>query len=203
MSKRIITIGRQFGSGGHEIAEHLSQKLGIPLYDREIVETAAERLKIDEAQLESVDEKALNNFVMSYQRMFGVDMRYRLEGYNESLSDQIYKEQALIIKELANQGPGIFVGRCADDILRKRDDVLSVFICADKADRVERIIRVRNVVREYAEQLIKDTDKKRRNYYKAYTGKGWEDVANYHMILNASRLGLEGTVDMLVKLYEM
>lgn len=202
MSKKIITIGRQFGSGGHEIGEKLAKKLNIPLYDRNLVEKAVEELHLDQTDVESVDENVFKNIAMSVQRLFAYnDTPYRLaeEG---SLSDQLYKAQSQIIKELAEQEPCIIVGRCADYVLKNRDDVLSVFICADKEDKIQRVMRVRKMVYEKAETTIKDMDKKRRNYYKKYTDKDWEAKENYAMVLNVSQLGIDGVVDILAKIYE-
>uniref|UniRef100_UPI004056F190 cytidylate kinase-like family protein n=1 Tax=Agathobacter sp. TaxID=2021311 RepID=UPI004056F190 len=201
MSKRIITIGRQFGSGGHEIGEKLAKKLNIPLYDRNLVEKAVEELNLDKADAVSIDESVLRNFAMSFQNFFGTSTPYYLvEG--GSLSDQVYQAQCRIIEELADQGSCVFVGRCADHVLRKRDDVLKVFICADAETKIRRVMRVRNMVREKAEPTIKEMDKKRRNYYKKYTDKDWEAKENYDMVLNVTRLGIDGVVDILAKIYE-
>ena len=202
MSKTIITIGRQFGSGGHEIGEKLAKKLNIPLYDRNLVEKAVEELNLDGTDVEAVDENVFKNIAMSVQRLFAYsDTPYRL-AEDGSLSDQLYKAQSQIIKELAEQGPCVIVGRCADYVLRNRDDVLSVFICADKEDKIQRVMKVRKMVRERAEPTIKEMDKKRRNYYKKYTDKDWEAKENYAMVLNVSQLGIDGIVDILAKIYE-
>lgn len=202
MSKKIITIGRQFGSGGHEIGERLAKKLNIPLYDRNLVEKAVEKLNLNQEDVESVDESIFRNLAMSVQRLFGNDNTPYTLAESGSLSDQLYKAQCRIIKELADQGPCIIVGRCADHVLRNRDDVLNVFICGDMETKVQRVMEVRKMVRERAETTIKEMDKKRRNYYKEYTDKVWGANENYHMVLNVSQLGIDEIVDILAKLYE-
>lgn len=202
MGKKIITIGRQFGSGGHEIGEKLAKKLNIPLYDRNLVEKAVEELNLDGTDVESVDESVFKNIAMGVERLFAFNNTPYYLAEDGSLSDQLYKAQSKVIKELAAKGPCVIVGRCADYVLRNRDDVLSVFICAEKEDKIQRIMRVRKMVREKAEPTIRDMDKKRRNYYKKYTDKDWEAKENYAMVLNVSQLGIDGIVDILAKIYE-
>lgn len=201
MSKKIITIGRQFGSGGHEIGEKLAKKLNIPLYDRNLVEKAVEELNLDGTDVTSIDENLLRGFAISFQNFFVTNTPYHLAEAG-SLNDQVYKAQSSIIRKLADQGPCVMVGRCADYVLRNRDDVLRVFICADTETKVERVMRVRKMVRERAETTIKEMDKKRRNYYKKYTDKEWEAKENYDIILNVTKLGIDGVVDILAKIYE-
>lgn len=202
MSKKIITVGRQFGSGGHEIGERIAKKLNIPLYDNEILEKAAKELGIDVEDAKEIEEKSVHNFVVGHVGMFTFDRAYNIEDVNRSMSDQLYRAQSALIKELANQGPCVIVGRCADYVLRDRDDVLSVFICADNEYRIERLMRVRGMVRDYAENQIKVVDKKRRKYYNKYTGREWDSQLNHHMVLNASLLGADYIVDLLADMYE-
>lgn len=203
MSKKIITIGRQFGSGGHEIGERLAKKLNVPFYDRELVEKAAEELNLNVDAIENYDEKAVHHFVMNSFGSFTTDRVYNVEDYNRPISDQVYTKQAAIIKELANQGPCVIVGRCADYILKDRDDVLSVFICADDDYRIKRLREVRGYVPDLARQKMKDMDKKRRKYYNKYVGDGWDSRETHHMVLNVSLLGADYIVDMLAKMTEI
>ncbi len=201
MGKKIITIGRETGSGGHEIAERLAKRLNIPLYDRNLVEKAREELKLDKEET-SWDEQILSNFAMAYQGAFGVNRPYYMAEYSTSLSDTIYKTEAKIIRELAEKGPCIIVGRCADYVLRNREDVCSVFISAEKEDRIARMMKVREVNRERAEHIIRETDKNRSTYYNTYTNKKWDSPETYHIILNASYFDMDTIVDMLAKIYE-
>ena len=202
--KKIITIARQCGSGGHEIGVRLAERLNIPLHDKDLVDKAIKDLNLDQDEAEkdeNIFADCLNKFVMGYQNLFGMDRPYYIAEYS-TVNDQMYKAQRDIIKGLAEQGPCVIVGRCADYILRKRDDVLSVFICADKNDRIERIEKVRDVNHERAVHIVETTDKGRASHYKVYTERDWEDANNYDLVLNVSRLGADAVVEILAKLYE-
>ncbi len=205
MNKKIITIARQCGSGGHEIGVRLAEKLNIPLHDKDLVDKAIAELNLDKDEAEkdeNIFSDCLNKIVTGYQGLFGMDRPYYIAEYGGTVNDQMYKAQAQIIRGLAEQGPCVIVGRCADYILRKRDDVLSVFICADEKDRVERIEKVREVNHERAVHIVESTDKGRAAHYKAYTERKWEDTNNYDLVLNVSRLGADAVVEILAKLYE-
>ena len=202
--KKIITIARQCGSGGHEIGVRLAEKLNIPLHDKDLVDKAIKELNLDQDEAEkdeNIFADCLNKFVMGYQNLFGMDRPYYVAEYS-TVNDQMYKAQREIIKGLAEQGPCVIVGRCADYILRKRDDVLSVFICADEKERIERIEKVREVNHERAVHIVETTDKGRASHYKVYTEREWEDANNYDLVLNVSRLGADAIVEILAKLYE-
>ena len=202
MSKKIITIGRQFGSGGHAIGEQLAKKLNIPLYDRNLVEKAIEELNLEQTDIESVDESVFRNIAISLERLLGNDSTPYFLAEGGSVSDQLYREQSKMIKKLADQGPCVIVGRCADYVLRNRDDVLNVFICADTETKIQRVMNVRKMVRERAETTMKEMDKKRRSYYKKYTDKEWGAIQNYDMVLNVSQLGLDGVADIIAYAYQ-
>ena len=202
--KKIITIARQCGSGGHEIGVRLAEKLNIPMHDKDLVDKAIKDLNLDQDESEkdeNIFADCLNKFVVGYQNFFGIERPYYIAEYT-TVNDQMYKAQRDIIKGLAEQGPCVIVGRCADYILRKRDDVLSVFICADKNDRIERIEKVREVNHERAVHIVETTDKGRASHYKVYTEREWEDANNYDLVLNVSRLGADAIVEILAKLYE-
>lgn len=202
MSNKIYTIGRQFGSGGHEIGERLAKKLNIPFYDKEILDMAAEKLGVDASEVADVDEKAVHNFVINNFGFMTTDRNYTIDDYSRPLSERIYRAQASIIRELADQGPCVIVGRCADYVLKDRDDVLSVFVCADDEYRINRLMEVRNYTRGFAENQIDEVDSRRRKYYNKYTTKTWDAQVNHHLVLNSSLLGLEKCVDMLADMYE-
>ncbi len=202
MGRKIITIGRQFGSGGHEIGKKLARRLNVPLYDRDIVEQAAKEIHLSSDSIDEVDEKNITHVMASIHRLLGYDRPYKLNQYSESVSDQLYRAQAAIIKKLADEGPCVMVGRCSDYILRDRDDVLSVFIYADKAYRIHRLRMVRGMIPENAELAIKETDKNRRGYYHTYTGRQWDSPSSYHIMFNSAHLGPDAIVDMLAKIYE-
>lgn len=137
---KIITIGRQFGSGGHEIGNLLATRLDIPLYDNNLVRMAAEKMDIREETAKAIDETSLNSFVSSYLiTPMGYSSYINSEEYVQPLSEQMYELQTEIIKKLAERGPCVIVGRCADYILKDNPNCINVFICADRADRIKRI----------------------------------------------------------------
>lgn len=200
----IITIGRQFGSGGHEIGNCLAERLNIPLYDKNLVNMAAEKLKISEAEAASVDETALSKFLASYVVAPTDYMVYvKTEDFARPLSDQMYKVQADIIRKLADQGPCVIVGRCADYILRDHDKLINAFICASKEDRVKRIVQLYDMTEKAAAGKIKRIDRERRYYYETHTGMDWGSIDSHQLLLNVSMLGKDKVVDILAGMYEM
>lgn len=199
MNHKIITIARQFGSGGHETAQRLSDKLGIPLYDRDLVEMAAERMGHSPVSVEKVDEAALSNFLAYYQ----VPQKPNaLTGYGLSLNDSTFVAQSVIIEALAKKGPCIIVGRCGNYILRSHPHVIDVFLCADMEDRVRRIMERYNLSEKDALSAIKSTDKRRKNYYENYTQRKWGNIESHQMLLNISRLGMDRTVEIIQNIFE-
>ena len=140
---KIITIGRQFGSGGHEIGQKIADRLDIPLYDRRLVSMAAEELGVKESDAERVDESSLNSFVSGYNVSPGMYLEFiSASSYIQSFDEKVYRKEAEIIRKLAEKGPCVIVGRCADYILKDREDCINVFICADKEDRKQRIAKL-------------------------------------------------------------
>lgn len=206
MSKRIITIARQTGSGGHEIGERLAEKLNIPFHDKNIIDKALKELNLNDEEAKSVDENVLGAFIdalyVGYQRFYGLDTPYYMAEYGGTINEQTRKIQTSYIKELAAHGPCVIVGRSADYVLRKRDDVLSVFICADEDDRIKRMMKVREMNEERASHTVKTTDQNRKTYYESYTGKKWGAPESYDLVLNVSRLGMDKVVEILAELYE-
>ena len=206
MGKKIITIARQTGSGGHEIGERVAEKLNIPFHDRNIIDKALKDLNLDKDEAVDVDENVLGRFIDAfyngYQRTYGMDNPYYMAEFGGTINAQTHKIQRQYIKELAEHGPCVIVGRSADYILRNRDDVLSVFICADVDDRIKRMMRVREMNEERAAHTVKTTDKNRRTYYEYYTEKKWGAPENYDIVLNVSRLGLDKVVEIIAGLYE-
>ena len=165
MGHKIITIGRQFGSGGHEIGDRLSKSLGIPLYDRNLVEMAADKMGLSEISVEEVDESVLNTFLSAYRYPDHVNS---FTGYGLPLNDSTYLTQSSIIESLAKRGPCIIVGRCADYALADYPNHLSLFISAPLEVRIQRVAQRQNLTPEKARQLILKTDKRR-----AESAEGW------------------------------
>ena len=198
---RIITIGREFGSGGHEIGNLLATRLDIPLYDNNLIRMVAEKLDIREETARAVDETTLNSFLAGF--IFEpIEESSRLNGteYVPPLTQQVYELQCDIIRKLAERGPCIIVGRCADFVLRDHKNCINVFICADWEDRVERIANKYDISQRKAADKIKKMDRERRNYYESHTGQEWGSIDSHHMLLNVSRLGMDRTVDILERI---
>lgn len=208
MAKKIITISRQTGSGGHEIAERLAERLNVPLHDKNLVEEAVKELNFED--IGDVDEKYLVDylakFAKGYHAIFGKGKLYHMMDMSDnekdtSISIQMFDAESRIIQNLADMGPCIVIGRCADYVLKDRDDVLSVFICAEKEQRIQRMIERRGLTHERALNAVEFTDKERGKYYKLCTNQKWGEPETYDITLNSTMLGIDGVVDALVALY--
>ncbi|MDO4805222.1 MAG: cytidylate kinase-like family protein [Lachnospiraceae bacterium] len=184
-----VTIGREYGSGGKAIAEALGEDLGIKVFDKNIIQMISEQHNIDPDVLEATDEHISNPFFDPYIS-YGIDTASR--------SSRLFALQSRIIRDAANEGPAIFVGRCADDILWEFPDVVNIFIYAPKADRVKRIMKKENITEDLAaEKIIRRMDKARRTYYQFYTDKKWGTPEGMDLMINSSALGIEGTVGLI------
>lgn len=195
--KRIITIGRQCGSGGHTVGKLVAERLGIPFYDKEIIKTVAKRSGISEEAIEQKGEYSTPSF------LYNVATR-GISAYNMSsrdtmpLADQINAYQTDYIKEIAEQGACVIVGRSADYILADRDDTLNVFIYGDLEDRMARIVSEHGVSAKDAKEHVLKRDKKRSKYYKYITDQIWGLAENYDICLNSSVLGIEKCVEIIL-----
>ena len=180
----------------------LPKKLEIPLYDHNLVAMAAKELGISEKEAKEADETALEGFLSSYIVGPGDYTAYmNAEDYMRPLSDRVYRTQSEIIKRLADRSPCVIVGRCADYILSDCPKCISVFICADKEDRIRRIAALRDLPERKAAEKIKKVDRERRYYYESNTGEEWGKSGTYQVVLNVSRTGIEKAVDMLAALF--
>ncbi len=199
---KIITIGRQFGSGGHEIGNMLSTRLDIPMYDNNLVRMAAEKLDIREETARAVDETTLNSFLTGYVI---APMEYRdsirADEYTQPLNEQVYELQSEIIRKLSKRGPCVIVGRCAGYILKDDPKCLDVFICADLEDRIRRIADRYDMSEKKAADKIKRIDRERKYYYESHTGLEWGSALSHQLLLNVSRLGMKETADVLEMMY--
>ncbi len=201
--KSIITIGRQFGCGGREICRRLSEDLGITFYDKELIEYAANQSGISPEVLEQYDEKATNSLLYSLSlSTYSYTGAGNLGVPNLPLNDRLFISQSEIIKQLSDKGPCIILGRCADYVLKDREDVLNVFIHCDKDIRVENIIKRLGMPKSKAEDLIKKTDKRRSSYYNYYTHQKWGDLKNYDLAINSS-VGIDKVVETIKNFYNM
>ena len=197
MSMRIITVSREFGSGGHTAAQMIADRLGIAYYDKALVERIAKESGLDEAYVREKGEYAThsNSFLFALVMNSGSQSGF-------SVSDQIYIAQNNIIKELADKEPCVILGRCSDYILRDRTDCLNTFIHANKEFRAKRIVEHYGERTESPEKRIKEKDDRRKAYYKHYTGRNFGDVQNYHISLDSSVLGLDECVEIIVNAYK-
>ena len=194
----IITIGRQFGSGGKEIAEKLGESLQIPVYDKEMLAVAAKDSGICQELFESHDEKPTNSFLYSLV-MDTYSMGYSPNAYMDMpINHKVFLAQFDAIKKLANEGPCILVGRCADYALDSYDNCLSVFIHANLDARIRRIARMYDLTDAKAKDMIVKTDKKRATYYNYDTNKKWGAAESYELCLDSSKLGITGTTEAIL-----
>lgn len=198
--KSIITISRQYGSGGRFIAKNLAEKLGIPYYDNELITLAAKESGYSEAIFEKAEQLSTHSFLYSLSMFGSADGIYGLP-----LADKVYIAQSEIIKKCAEKGPCVIVGRCSDYVLKEFDNVINFFIYSDEAHKVERAVKYYGISADSAANELKKKDKKRANYYNYYTSQSWGAFDNYHLSLNSDAVGIDSAVDILasfVKAYE-
>ncbi len=192
---RIITISREFGSGGRTIGRLAADRLGIPCYDEELINRIAKESGLAKDFIKESGEYAPST------SWFGTALTGR-DFSGHSISDDLWNIQRKIILELAEQGPCVIVGRCADYILRDKADLLTVFIHASLEDRAERIVRIYGERPELTpKKRLQEKDKRRRAYYQFYTDMKWGDIRNYEIALDSGKIGVEKCVDMIVELY--
>lgn len=194
---KTVTISRQYGSGGRLVASMLAEKLGIPYYDSNLLLIAGEKYGISPGLLKEYDERKNSSF------LFGIAML--AEGYTNQdrimLPYKLYQAQSDSMKRLSQEGPCVFVGRCADYILKDECELLRIFIYAsDMEERISRIMKVDQISQKEAPGRIAQKDRERRDYYYFHTGREWGKKENYDLCLNTSALGYEGCVDIIARL---
>ncbi len=198
MKKRIITISRQFGSGGHSIAKGTAERLGIPFYDSELIIEVARRSGLSEEFIREHEEYASHSNSFLYQLAMSTTGSY---GY-PSVYQKLYEAQNKVIEDLAERESCVIVGRCADYILRNREDVLHVFIHADNEHRAAHILEKYGETDKSMAQRIKDKDNRRRNYYRFHTDREWGVCTNYHLALDSGFLGESACIELICKAME-
>lgn len=195
--KTIITIGRQFGSAGREIGEKLAKEFDIPCYDKELLTRAAKESGFCEELIQTHDERPTNSF------LYNLVMDTYSFGYNAAglidmpISQKVFLAQFDAIKKMADEGPCIIVGRCADYALADYENCLSIFIHADKACKIKRIMEKYNLSESKAKDMISKKDRQRQSYYNYYSSKRWGASESYDLSVNSSTLGIDGTVNLL------
>jgi len=193
--KTVITIGRQFGSGGKEIGIRVAKELGIPFYDKELIQEAAKKSGLNEKIFESFDErpKSLLYSVAMGSHLFALSGN----GADNSLEQQVYLATFETIRRVADEGPCVIIGRCADYALEEHPNCLQLFIYAPMEARLERVAQRQNLTPEKARQLIIKTDKRRAAYYEYYSARRWGAAENYDFCLNSNYLGIGRTVELI------
>lgn len=189
----IISVGREFGSGGHEIAEDLAKRFSISFYDRNLLDEIANEKKLDEHDLHQYDELPRNIITSRTVR-----------GYSNSPEEIVARLQFDFLRRKAEQGESfVAVGRCSDDILKDFDGLISFFIMADLEAKIERVKEMRGISDLEAEAVIRRHDKKRKAYHNYYCQTKWGDARNYDLAINCNRLGMKGTTDLLEQFIRM
>lgn len=194
MKNRIITISREFGSGGRTVGKQVAEKLGIACYDQELIEKIAEKSGFSEEFIREKGEYA------TYGNWFANAFADR-DVRGMTMQDHIWTMQRQLILELAQKENCVIIGRCADYILRDEADLLTVFIHADMQHRAQRIVRVYGEREDSPEKRLRDKDKRRRAYYQFYTDMEWGDMRNYQIALDSGKLGIETCVNLIAQLY--
>ena len=192
MTKRIITISREFGSGGRFIGEEVAKKLGIAYYDKNIIIGIAEKSGLSPEYIQENAELSPKKGLFAYA-FAGRDIT------GKSVEDMVYEAQRRVILELADKEPCVIIGRNADYILKERDDVLNVFIHGDMPEKIQRITHLYNVDEKEAVKMMADTDKRRMTNYNFYTDQKWGQASNYTLCLNSSQLGYESCEKIIVE----
>ena len=204
MANKIYTIGREFGSGGREVGEKLAAKLGIKLYDKELLQQAAKDSGFCEEIFENHDEKPTNSFLYSL-----VMDTYSVSGYSAApfldmpLNHKVFLAQFETIKKIAEKESCVIVGRCADYALSDNPDCINIFIHADLDVRIKNVSKNLNITENKARDIINKTDKQRASYYNYYTSKKWGDSKSYNLSLDAGKLGTDNCVEMILKFREL
>ena len=183
----IITIGRQCGSGGRFIGQELAKELNVPFYDNDLLAKAAVNSGIDEDVVKLYDEKKDGVFAGFIPSLYGYDM---------TMGQKVFLAQFEVIKKIAAEGSAVIVGRCADYVLKDKDNVVSVFIMAPEEDCVKRAVKYYGMDEKKAREYIKKTDKKRASYYNFYTDRKWSEASNYDLCINSS-IGIKESVDVI------
>lgn len=197
MKNYIVTIARQYGSGGRECGKKLSELTGYKFYDKDLITLAAQKSGLSTDTLQTVDEKAASSLL--YTLALGSSIyNHGVDSVNLPINDKLFVVQSEIIKELSNSGEGaIIVGRCADYVLSGRENLVRVYITADFDSRVQTVMQRHNLTQPQAKDLIIKTDKRRANYYSYYTGDKWGKADKYDLVISTDRIGIDGAAQMI------
>lgn len=191
---KVITIGRQYGSGGREVGQRLADKYGIPFYDNELISRAAKESGFAEEAFERAEDKATNSLLYSLAMGINVYGNQDFGFSGLSLDDRIFLAQSDIIRKVAEEGACVIVGRCADYVLRERENVFNVFVRASMEFRLERAVKLYGVEQKKAADVILKNDKRRGNYYNYHVGEKWNNLNNYDLVVSSDVMGIDNVV---------
>ncbi|MDR0814049.1 MAG: cytidylate kinase-like family protein [Oscillospiraceae bacterium] len=196
MDKYVITISREFGSGGRGVGKKLAEALGIGCYDKEIIAMTAEKSGLSEGYVQKREENLSGSFLsnIGFSSMGSFDS---VVFYETPTTDKMFLSQSMVIRELAAKESCVIIGRCADYVLRDFPNVLHVFIRANKEDRIARAVADYELPTKNAEQFLKKADKSRANYYRFYTNRNWGDPQYIDVSVNTSAVGIDGAVEIV------
>lgn len=196
---KVITIDRQFGSAGQDVAKIVAQKLGFAYYDEEIVKEALKKSNINPELAKAVDEKATNSLLYSIVTGDGIGMNNGLRAYNLPINDRLFIAESEVIKQFAKEGDCVMLGRCSDYVLENENnvDLLNIFVYGKKEWRIKRIASELGIDEKKARDKVLKTDKQRKNYYEYYSGKDWGATENYDLCLNTGKLGIEKAAEII------
>ena len=194
----VITIGRELGSGGRKVAKEVAKRLNLEYYDKEIITKAAKENGIDENLFKQVDEADLDSFWYEFS-VNAYEKEEKTTSYKEmAAADKLFMVQSDAIRDIAQKGGAVIVGRCATYILKNNSK--KVFICANEKDRLARIEKSYKVDPQKAKEIMEISDKKRENYHTYYTNQDWKDKKNYDLVINTSEIGIEKAIEEVIKL---
>ncbi len=194
----VITISRQYGSGGRIIGKMLAEALGVPFYDNELITMAAEQTGLSKECFQEAESTSIGNLLLSLTSLTpGAD------SYGLPLNEKIFLFQSQVIKDVAAKGSCVIVGRCADYVLQDHPRCIHIFIHGELEDRVKRAVESYGLEKNGAEAAVIKTDKRRANYYNYFTGKKWGRVENYDLVLNSSRMPLEKLAEIIKDYVEL
>lgn len=187
----VITISRQYGSGGHDIGKLLAEKLGVPYYDNELIALASKDSGIPEAMFNGAEDTATTEFGFALKSIGTGGV------YGMPLNNQLFMIQSSFIRTIADNGPAVIVGRCADYVLKNYCKTINIFIDGDFDARVKRTAEREKLTKEEAERAVARKDKSRATYYNFYTDQKWGDIKNYDIVLNSTTIGVEKAAELL------
>ena len=199
----IISIGRQYGSGGAEIGAKLAKELGISFYDKNILRMNSDESGIKESYFYLADERAGNKLLYKIISSMTPEKKAPSFGADLISADNLFRFQSEVIRKLAEAESCVIIGRCADYVLQGTEGLVRVFLYADMESRMNRIVEKGICSKEEASKMVKRMDRERRDYYRYYTGKEWSSIENYDILLNTEKLGIDGTIQAIKNYIEL